>query len=69
MKSLLTQDYWKVQSLADHSGRRRLTISDTLTHPDELRRIPARRCCRVVLSVMSAPEELTAFTPVISVRS
>ncbi|MFO1511903.1 MAG: hypothetical protein U1F83_03160 [Verrucomicrobiota bacterium] len=69
VKSLLTQDNWTVQSLADHSGRRRLTISDTLTHPDLLRRIRAKRRRRVVLNVMSAPEELSAFTPVIHVRS
>jgi len=69
MKSLLTQDNWTVQSLADHSGRRMLTISDALTHPNTRRRIPAKRRRRVELNVTSAPEELTAFTPVIHVRS
>lgn len=69
MKSLLTQDNWTVQSLADHSGRRVLTISDALTHPNTLRRIPVKRRRRAVLNVTSAPEELTAFTPVIRVRS
>ena len=60
---------WTVKSIADRAGRRLLTISDALTHPNALRRIPAKRRRRVVLSVTSAPEELTAFTPVIRVRS
>lgn len=68
MKSLLTQDNWTVQSLADHSGRRLLTISDALSHQNTLRRSPTKRRRRVVLSVMSAPEELTAFTPLIRVH-
>jgi len=68
MKSVPHQANWTVQSAADNSGRRLLTISNGLTHPNTLRSIPNKRRRRAVLTLMTAPEELTAFTPVIDVR-
>jgi hypothetical protein len=69
MKSLHLQSPWMVQSVSDRTGRRMLSISNNSTRYRVRRRIVGQENNTLRLAVKSEPEELTAFEPVIRVRS